>query len=479
MRDLKDTPLQRADSIFYALTRSVCPECRTTIDAQVLLRDGRVYMRKRCPTHGWFEALLSSDAEAYVNSQKYNKPGDLPLKFSTEVKNGCPSDCGLCPEHKQHTCLALIEVNTACNLACPVCFADAGKGFNLTLEQVEGMLDRFVELEGRPEVVQFSGGEPTLHPQLPQMLEAARQRNIQYVMINTNGVRFAKDQKFLERIAPYRPFIYFQFDGLEPETYRKLRGEDLVGTKLKALDRLAEFDLDVILVAAVERGVNEHELGNITKFGLEHPAVRGVTFQPVTHVARHIPFDPMDRVTIPEVTDRLEKQTQGTFVRSDFIPVPCCFPTCSSITYAYVENGQVTPLPRVINVDDYLDYITNRAIPDVPMEARRALESLWSAAAVPGSEKTTEQFSCASCDLNLNLPYSELRKRIFMIRVKAFMDNYVMDLKQLMKCCVGVLTTDGRMIPFCAYNTLGYREQVRAELSAQRARGKHGIQPLA
>ena len=110
----------------------------------------KVYMRKRCPTHGWFEGIISSDAEMYVNSIKFNKPGTIPLEFSTEVKDGCPLDCGLCPEHKQHICLGIIEVNTACNLNCPVCFANAGIGFSLTLEQAEGMLDRFIEIEGDP-----------------------------------------------------------------------------------------------------------------------------------------------------------------------------------------------------------------------------------------------------------------------------------------------------------------------------------------
>lgn len=153
-----------ADYIFHELTRSICPECKAVIDAQIIIRSGKVYMRKRCPVHGWFEGIISSDAEMYVGSVRFNKPGTLPLDFSTEVNNGCPLDCGLCPEHKQHICLALIEVNTACNLNCPVCFANAGIGYSLTLEQVETMLDRFVETEGNPEVVQFSGSEPTIPP---------------------------------------------------------------------------------------------------------------------------------------------------------------------------------------------------------------------------------------------------------------------------------------------------------------------------
>jgi len=141
---------QEADFIFHELTRSICPQCRKVIDAQIIIRDNKVYIRKCCPDHGWTEALIRSDAEMYVDSIKFNKPGTIPLQFSTEVKDGCPLDCGLCPEHKQHICLGIIEVNTGCNLNCPVCFANAGTGYSLTMEQVERMLDRFVEIEGDP-----------------------------------------------------------------------------------------------------------------------------------------------------------------------------------------------------------------------------------------------------------------------------------------------------------------------------------------
>ncbi len=117
-------------------------------------------MRKRCPEHGQFEALVYGDARAYTSSTKFNKPGTIPLAFSTPRAHGCPHDCGLCPDHQQHACLGIIEVNSACNMECPLCFANAGAGFNLTLEEVEGMLDHLVATEGNPEVVQFSGMDP-------------------------------------------------------------------------------------------------------------------------------------------------------------------------------------------------------------------------------------------------------------------------------------------------------------------------------
>jgi len=167
---------QDADYIFHELTRSICPECKTVIDAQIIIKEKKVLMRKRCPTHVWFTGIISSDAQVYVDSVKFNKPGAIPLKFSTEVKDGCPLDCGLCPEHKQHMCLALIDVNTACDLNCPIYFANAGVGYRLTMDQVEFMLDHFVETEGDPEVIKFSGGEPTIHPDLMEMIQAAKDR---------------------------------------------------------------------------------------------------------------------------------------------------------------------------------------------------------------------------------------------------------------------------------------------------------------
>ncbi len=458
---------QDADYIFHELTRSICPECKQVIDAQIIIRENKVYMRKRCPDHGWFEGIISSDAEMYGDSVKFNKPGTIPLEFSTEVKDGCPLDCGLCPEHKQHMCLGLIEVNTACNLNCPVCFANAGIGFSLTMEQVEGMLDRFVEIEGDPEVIQFSGGEPTIHPQLLDMIQAAQDRGIRQVMVNTNGVRIARDDRFLEQLARLNPVIYFQFDGLRPETYMTIRGENLLEMKLKALDRLHEVGLDAVIVAAIERDVNVDEVGALVEFGLQHPAVRGAVFQPVTHVGRHIPFDSMQRVTIPDVIHGIVDQTGGKFVLEDFVPVPCCFPTCQVNSYVFVDGQKIVPLPRMLDIDQYLDYITNRALPKTPDSAvvKQALEGLWSASAVAGTEKTVAQFQCA-CGPGLELGYelAHLKDHIFQIAIKDFLDAYTFNVKQVMKCCVGILVPDGRIIPFCAYNSVGYRETIREEM---------------
>lgn len=467
------------DYIFFELTRSICPECRRVIDAHILLRHNKVYMRKRCPEHGLFEGLVYADAQAYTSAARFNKPGTIPLAYTTDIRQGCPHDCGLCPDHQQHTCLGIIEVNSACNMECPLCFANAGVGFNLTLEEVESILDHLVETEGNPEVVQFSGGEPSIHPQIIEMMKAAKQRNIRHVMLNTNGKRIADDDAFLEQLAELHPSIYFQFDGFEEETYRQLRGEpDLLPQKLRALDRLAEIGANVVLVPAVDRLVNLHEVGAIVSFGLQHPAVRGVNFQPAFMSGRHIKSDPMQRLTIPDILAALEEQTGGTLLVSDFVPVPCCFPTCNSVTYVLNDGETILPLTRVLNVEDYLDYITNRAAPDLSEEIKTALEGLWSSSAVPGSDKAAQQFalSCAACSLPDGLDLGAFAKNIFMVMLQDFMDPWTFNQKNLMKCCKEILLPDGKQIPFCAYNNVGYREQARAQLQAReraRNRAKH------
>ena len=493
---------EERDEVFLEYTKSICPVCKVVVDAQVNVRDDKVYLRKRCREHGWFEALVYGDAQMYLDSTRFNKPGTMPLQFQTEVVEGCPSDCGLCPEHKQHACLGIIEVNTGCNLDCPICFADSGHqpdGYAISLEDCARMLDVFVASEGEAEVVMFSGGEPTIHKDILAMIDLAQQRPIKSVNLNTNGIRLASDRRFVaalgERNTPDRSVnIYLQFDGLEERTHTEIRGRDLRQVKQQALDNCAEAGLTVTLVAAIERGLNEHEIGPIIRFGLSHPAVRSVAFQPVTHSGRHVEFDPLTRLTNSDVLHLIADQLPQWFRTDDFFPVPCCFPTCRSITYLLTDGAPddedfgLVPIPRLLQVEDYLDYVSNRVVPDYAV--REALEKLWSASAFMGTATTTEQLSraaealdCAdACGVNLPAALENITDKAFMIVVQDFQDPYTLNVKQLMKCCVEEITPDGRLIPFCAYNSVGYREQVREQMSgiavADVVPNANALQPL-
>jgi 7,8-dihydro-6-hydroxymethylpterin dimethyltransferase len=465
--------------VFVEYTKSICPVCKVVIDAQVNIRDGKVFLRKRCREHGEFEALVYGDAEMYVASSRFNKPGTIPLQFQTEVRDGCPSDCGLCPDHKQHACLGLIEVNTNCNLDCPICFADSGHhadAYAITLEQCERMLDAFVAAEGEPEVVMFSGGEPTIHRQILHFIDAAQDRPIKAVILNTNGIRLATDRGFVgelaARVGPGRHVgIYLQFDGFDVRTHREIRARDLREIKRRALDNCAEAGLTVTLVAAVERDLNDHELGAIVRYGIAHPAVRSVAFQPVTHAGRHVQFDPMTRLTNSDVVHGIAAQLPEWFRAGDFFPVPCCFPTCRSVTYLLTDGENVVPIPRLLDVEEYLDYVSNRVIPDLAI--REALEKLWSASAFMGTDtaadslkRAAQALDCAdACGIDLPQALATLTDNAFAIVIQDFQDPYTLNVKQLMKCCVEEITPDGRLIPFCAYNSVGYREEVRAQMT--------------
>ena len=452
-------------------------------------------MQKNCPEHGVAEALIFGDAELYEEITRFIKPGTLPKEFSTPEQNGCPFDCGLCPKHEQHLCLAIIEVNSACNLDCPLCLANSGThlaktGFELTFEQVEFMLDKFLANEEHPEVIQFSGGEPTLHPNILEFIKLALDKGIDYVVLNTNGIRIANDDHFLHGLAKLKPHIYLQFDGFDPRTYRTLRGrDDLLKIKLRALGRLEEVDLRAVLVPAIESGVNEHEVGQIVKFGLSHPAVFGVSFHSAFRAQRHPPADPMTRVTTPDILKALEAQTDGLLRLSDFIPVPCCMPTCGFSTYVILIEDEIIPLPRVLDVDRYLTYLENRTMPGIEEDLIFALEALWSASSLAGTESTASKIKftleenilakkvkgrsntrCNACQSNLPLSEHkprELAKHIFMISTRDFMDAWTFNTRDIVKCCIGVLTPDGRTIPFCAYNTVGYREDVANALQQE------------
>jgi uncharacterized radical SAM superfamily Fe-S cluster-containing enzyme len=460
------------------VTQSICPRCRAVLDAQLVVRDGRVALTRSCPDHGRFTAVVYGDARRYLEIQRFEKPGEDPLERQTEAARGCPHDCGICPEHAQHTCLGIIEVNTACNLDCPICFAESGTGpqehgYSLTLEQVESMLDAFVRAEGEPESVQLSGGEPSIHPQILEMLAAAMARGIPLVMLNTNGIRLARDPRFAPALAELGVHVYLQFDGFDEQTQLAIRGKPLTEEKLRALDRCAAAGVSVSLAAAVERGVNEHEVGEIVRFGIEHPAVTGVFFQPVTHSGRfRLDADPLDKLTNSDVIEAISEQLPEWFRTDDFVPVPCCSPSCRSATFALYDGSDLVPLPRLVDVEQYLDYVTNRALPDP--EVRTALEGLWSAKAAGGSEPVAERLDCIACATAMPAELREVAARGFMIVVQDFQDPYTIDVQKLRKCCVSEIAPDGRLIPFCAYNSVGYREQVRFEMSGANGNGRGG-----
>ena len=447
------------DYTFLGTTHSLCPHCRRRVEAKIIVRGKRVYFRKHCPEHGRFEDFVSSDV-AHWDRNEFARPARQPTKYGVEPDKGCPFDCGLCSEHEQHTCIALVEITTGCNLKCPMCFAESGPGgTHVSFEAFTGMVDRLVELEQVADVLQISGGEPTLHPDLPRMVRYAYEQPIQAVMINTNGIRLAKDRRLAEALAPMRDRveIYLQFDGFDPATHTKLRGEELLDIKLAALDMLAEFGLRSTLVCTVAADTNLHEVGAVLKFGLSRPAVRGVSYQLATFCGRHTaPEDLERRATMPDLMQGLIDQTAGLLTTEDFLPLPCAHPNCHTLAYLYRGGNGPVPISRLMDVKPHLDLIAN-SIVYTPARAKLiAAAVLADCGCGPGGCGPTpaepeSDFLAKALAEQLN------GEQVFRVTLTSFLDAHTFDTRQAMKCCIAHVLPSGHVVPFCTYNTL-YRD---------------------
>jgi hypothetical protein len=448
------------------------------VEASILIKDEQVFMEKWCPEHGRERVLIADDAAYYrLARERFIKAPELPERFNTERHWGCPYDCGLCPEHMQHSCLTLIEVTDHCNLRCPICYADSGPhrpGFR-DMATIERMLDAVVANEGEPDVVQISGGEPTIHPQFFEILDAAKKRPIRHLMVNTNGLRIAKDLEFVERLATYMPGfeLYLQFDSLRDEVSQELRGAKLRDIRLRALENLNKHDISTTLVVTVKKGLNDHELGEIIDFALTQPCVRGVTFQPIQHAGRAENFDPAkNRLTLTEVRRRIIEQSSH-FKPEDIIPVPCN-PDCLAMGYALKLGENVVPLTGLIPHETLINAGRNTIVVERDEAIREQVFKLFA------TNQSPEGQACSLSDLLCCLPQvqapAELGyKNVFRVLIMAFIDAHSFDLRAVKKSCVHIAQPDGKIIPFDTFNLFyrddkaAYLEKLRAEIRTPKA----------
>ena len=453
--------------LFYALTNSVCSKCLTKVEAKIIFRDDCVYLVKHCPTHGHEEVLIADDIDYYKLSQQFIKPGDMPLRFNTPIKYGCPYDCGLCPDHEQHSCLTLIELTDRCNLSCPICYADSGveEVSNIsdrprkhrTLEHIEMMLDAVVANEGEPQIVQLSGGEPTIHPEFFEVMDLVKSKPIKHLMINTNGIRIAKERNFCDRLSQYKPGIeiYLQFDSFEKSTLEELRGVDLREIREKAIAHLNEYNISTTLVVTLKKGLNDSEIGKIIEYALQQKCVRGVTFQPIQVAGRLEQFDPKtDRYTLTEVRRAILQQSPH-FKPEDIIPVPC-HPDSLAMAYALKLNGKVIPLTGAVAPDDFVKMMPNSVLYEQDEELKRKTFELFSTSHSPQSAANAfKQLLC--CLPMIPVPEGINYDNVFRVMIVQFLDPFNFDVRPVKRSCIHIVHPDGRIIPFDTFNMF-YRE---------------------
>ena len=471
-------------------TRSICPECLKALDATIYEENGKVFIKKMCPDHGAFQELYWSDYEQYQRAEKFRYDGDGVENPRTQKNKGCPLDCGICPEHKSHTALAIIDVTNRCNLTCPVCFANAaaaGYVYEPTQEQVVGMLKNLRATKPVPATaLQFSGGEPTIRNDLFDLIKTAKELGFRHVEVNTNGVRVSRDVEYAKGLKTAGvSTVYLQFDGLTPDVYKFIRGLDLLDTKMRAIENLRQAGFDsVVLVVTLIKGVNDGQLGEIINFAAKNfDVIRCVNVQPVSLCGRLPPQEREKmRITIPDFMRLVEEQTKGDIKVSDFYPVPVVVPVskavgalkdkryveftahphCGMATFVLVENGKVVPVTRYGNIEKF-----RNSLEKVYLDASKGSKSKAKLRLV-GSARHIKFSFLRKFVLRVLMEgdYQSLGdfvRTALMISSMHFMDPYNFDLERVQRCVIHYAVPDGRIIPFCTMNSI-HRPEVEKKL---------------
>ena len=445
-----------------------------------------MYIKKTCPEHGEYTELYWSDYDQYKRAETFRHDGTGLNNPRTRTEKGCPNDCGVCPQHKSHTVLAIIDVTNRCNLRCPVCFANAaasGVVYEPTREEIRGMLENLRRNDPVPAVaLQFSGGEPTVRKDLPDLVRMAKELGFRHVEVNTNGVVFSQDLDFVKSLAEAGlSTVYLQFDGLTSDVYKFTRGKDLLDVKMKALENCRKAGLDsIVLVVTLVKGVNDHQIGDIIKFAVQNfDIVRCINVQPVSICGR-IPQEEREkmRITIPDFMKLCEEKTEGKIKVSDFYPVPTVVPVseavgalqhkryveftthphCGMATYFFVENGEIIPITRYGNVPKFIG--TMQKVYDTASKGHITRAKLYLFVGTFRHVKFgfLRKYILPVLRSGSYDALGQLQGKSILLSSMHFMDPYNFDLERAQRCCIHYAIPDGRIIPFCTMNSLHRRE---------------------
>ncbi len=445
----------------YSHTMAICPKCGKNSQARIIEKDEKIYLEKFCKVHRFSYALISSDAKWYRDSRAYVKPRQIPLDIKIKEYKGCPNSCGLCSEHQQHTCLPVIEITNHCELNCPICLKEFKKPYQLTDSQFEKIIDHLFKYEGRIDVINLSGGEPTLHPKLRNFLEIAEHKGITQTTVSTNGLNLLKDKNLRKLFKKTGAIAALQFDGFSPTVYRFLRGQDISSQKLNLIEILEKEQIKYSLVASIATNINDTEITKIVDLFFESKAL-SLMFQPITFTGKAVNLDENKyRITIPDIVKKIE---MSKYVKKgDFNPLPCSHYLCFALSYyLIVEQGNFLSLKEFLGKEKFLDVIANKTLPGLDTNSyaliKERLYEFWSAADSNASNeqilkrmrKILKEMDSLKFSPKKILPLGfESMKAIF---IHQFMDSHTLDFGRLIKCCNPYPQVNGHLIPMCAQN---------------------------
>lgn len=442
------------EGVVQSVTESVCPVCLQRIPANRVAYGEDVYLEKDCPQHGFFRTIIWRGSPSFSSWVRPKLPSHPQTPF-TNIERGCPHDCGLCPDHRQQPCCVLLDVTQACDLGCPICFADAGKRNpenEPTIADIETWYKNLL-LAGGPFNIQFSGGEPSLRDDLPEIIALGKSLGYSFFQLNTNGLRIARDISYLQKLKDAGLCtVYLQFDGTNDEIYQTIRGKALFQEKQQVLENCAKVGLGVVLVPTLVPGVNSQNIGEILRFGMDHsPTVRGVHFQPISYIGRY-PTPPQDqnRFTLPEVISAIEEQSQGQIKKESFVPPGGENALCSfHANFILLPNGE---LKALTHHGSACCCQTPEPAAEGARKSRLVTARHWSA---PITENRTPG------DIKVLSAWDDLLARAttykFSISGMVFQDAWNLDLERLKDCYIMQMSREARVIPFCAYNLTNSR----------------------
>jgi len=470
-------PPERAftDHIYYSLTKSLCGTCKTAVDAKVLFADDAVWFDKFCPSHGHQRCRVSSSVEWYLDALSFIAPHTPPRRISRPVTDGCPFDCGACPSHQQKVYLPVIPITSACNLDCPICYTinKNEAAHQMSAADLSTILGHLAEDHDEVDIINFTGGEPTLHPQLLDFLAMCRDAGIRRLTISTNGLKL-RDESYVRKLAALDARIVLSLDTFRPETDRILLGANTVKAKLEALELLEKHDVATTILPAVAMGLNDDEVGSLLQLVLGKPHIRSLELHTMTFTGQGgVGFTRSARITIPDLHARIAEATGGRIQWRDFVPSPLAHPHCYSICYVLcLDDGGYVPFTRLTSRAKMFELLGDSLYiePREQLEQvfRDLIDDLWanpdrvpeSAAVLTTIKRLLNELFPADRRLSILERQKISERTVKAIYIHSHMDEENFDVARVMKCPVGVPQEDGGNIPTCSYNVL-YREKDR------------------
>jgi uncharacterized radical SAM superfamily Fe-S cluster-containing enzyme len=455
------------------MTKGLCSTCKRSVDVKIHFRDDAVWFDKYCPDHGHQSCLVASSVEWYLDALAFVSPNTPPRGATKDVKHGCPFDCGPCKSHQQKVYMPVIPITSACNLDCPICYTvnKNDDAHMLSEESFARTLAHLTAQHDELDIINFTGGEPTLHPQLPKFLKMAREAGIRRLTVSTNGLKLLQEE-YVKELAAADVRIVLSLDTFDEQTDMTLLGAKTVKAKLKVIDLLEKHDVTTTILPAVATGLNDKDVGPLLDLVLSKPNLCSLELHTLTFTGQGgTGFQRTARITTPDLHRILHESTGGKIRWTDFVPSPLAHPHCYSICYLLMlDGGGYVPFTRFMGRGKLYELLSESIYIQPREKVERVLQDcideLWSNPdQLPEAEAVLKTLKRLVRDMFPSegpLPL-DARQRIAeraskAIYIHSHMDEESFDVSRLMKCSVGVPEEDGSNIPTCAYNVL-YRER--------------------